>query len=234
MNNSDDERILLAGPPLLEVQVRRSARARRLALKVSRLDGTVTLTLPPRASMRVARAFLADRATWLRDAVQGMQGPVSVQPGTKIPVQGALLTLTPAPGRAARIDGTALLVPQGRPVAGALAYLKALARERLADRVDNHARAIGRRPGKLTLRDTRSRWGSCTPSGDLMFSWRLIMAPPPILDYVAAHEVAHLLQMNHSPAFWAEVDRLYPDHAAARRWLKSEGAGLHHFRFADA
>jgi hypothetical protein len=216
------------------VQVRRSARARRLALKVSRLDGTVTLTLPPRASMRMARAFLADRATWLRNAVQGIQGPVSVQSGTRIPVQGHMLTLTPAPVRAARIDATALLVPQGRPVTGALAFLRALARDRLADRVDTHARAIGRRPGKLTLRDTRSRWGSCTPSGDLMFSWRLIMAPPPILDYVAAHEVAHLLQMNHSPAFWAEVEHLYPDHAAARRWLKTEGAGLHHYRFTDA
>jgi len=234
MNNSEDARILLAGPPVMEVQVRRSQRARRLALKVSRLDGTVTLTLPPRASMRMARAFLADRATWLRDAVQGMQGPMTVRPGTQIPVRGRSLTLTPAPLRAARVDADALLVPQARPIAGALAFLKALAREQFAERVAIHADVLGRSPGKLTLRDTRSRWGSCTQAGDLMFSWRLIMAPPQILDYVAAHEVAHLAQMNHSAAFWAEVDRLYPDHKAARRWLKAEGASLHHFRFSDA
>ena len=92
---------------------------------------------------------------------------------------------------------------------------------------------MGRTPGKLTLRDTRSRWGACTPSGDLMFSWRLIMAPARILDYVAAHEVAHLAQMNHSAAFWAEVTKLYPTHPEARRWLKAQGASLHHYRFTD-
>ena len=124
---------------------------------------------------------------------------------------------------AARRDGAHLFVPQSKPVAGALAYLKLQSRDKLAERVGFHARALGRTPGKLTLRDTRSRWGSCTPSGDLMFSWRLIMAPTRILDYVAAHEVAHLAQMNHSAAFWAEVNRLFPAHLEARRWLKAEG-----------
>ena len=85
-----------------------------------------------------------------------------------------------------------------------------------------------------TLRDTRSRWGSCTAKGDLMFNWRLILAPPPVLDYVAAHEVAHLAQMNHSPAFWAEVARLFPAHLEARRWLKTQGSHLHRYRFGDA
>ncbi|MEY3959547.1 MAG: hypothetical protein RIR14_200, partial [Pseudomonadota bacterium] len=84
------------------------------------------------------------------------------------------------------------------------------------------------------LRDTRSRWGSCTAEGALMYSWRLIMAPPPVLRYVAAHEVAHLVEMNHSPQFWAVVDRLYPGWEAQRAWLRSHGSALHGLRFQPA
>lgn len=225
--------IHLPGNPPLAVQWRRSSRAKRLSLKVSRLDATVTLTLPMRATRRSAMAFLSDRSDWLRDALAGLERPLSVQPGALIPIEGQMTTLTPAAVKTARLEGTRLLAPQSRPVAATLAYLKLRARDRLAERVATHARALGRTPGKLTLRDTRSRWGSCTPSGDLMFSWRLIMAPAHILDYVAAHEVAHLVQMNHSAAFWAEVARLYPTHPEARRWLKAHGASLHRYRFTD-
>lgn len=226
--------IHLPGDPPLAVQWRRSTRARRLSLKVSRLDGTVTLTLPTRATRRLAMAFLNERTAWLRNAVSGLEGPVTVRSGAQIPVEGRLLTLVPAAIRAPRIEDGRLLVPQARPAAAALAFLKVQARDRLAASVARHAQALGRPSGKLTLRDTRSRWGSCTHAGDLMFSWRLIMAPPRILDYVAAHEVAHLAQMNHSAAFWAEVARLFPAHLEARRWLKAEGAALHRYRFGDA
>lgn len=145
------------------------------------------------------------------------------------------MTLLPAQVRRPVIDGTALLLPQGEDRIGARlqAFLKATARDALATSADNHAARLGRTYGRLTLRDTRGRWGSCTSRGDLMFSWRLIMAPDPVLDYVAAHEVAHLVQMNHSPEFWAVVERLYPDHAAARDWLRANGSALHAFRFTE-
>ncbi len=230
----DPDMIALPGDPPLRVRLRRSARAQRVSLRVSRLDGQVTLTLPPRTSMRSAMAFLNDRRAWLNQAVAGLEAPRLVGPGTMLPVEGRTLMLTPAAVRAARIDGDALLVPAARPAAAALAFLRLRARDRLAARVTTHAASLGRPAGTLTLRDTRSRWGSCTAGGDLMFSWRLIMAPPPVLDYVAAHEVAHLAQMNHSPAFWAEVARLFPAHADARRWLKSHGASLHGYRFSEA
>jgi len=90
---------------------------------------------------------------------------------------------------------------------------------------------LGRSYARLSLRDTRSRWGSCTSDGGLMYSWRLIMAPPEVLDYVAAHEVAHLAQMNHSPAFWAEVTKIYGDYAAPRNWLRANGSTLHRYKF---
>jgi predicted metal-dependent hydrolase len=113
------------------------------------------------------------------------------------------------------------------------AFLKALARERLAEASDRHAAALGRGFGRLTLRDTRSRWGSCSPDGRLMYSWRLIMAPPPVLDYVAAHEVAHLVELNHSPAYWKVVTGICPDWKVHRNWLKTQGSGLHRLRFQD-
>ncbi|WP_370205707.1 M48 family metallopeptidase [Pararhodobacter marinus] len=225
------ETIELPGDPPLSVRLKRSRQARRVSLRVSRLDGAITLTVPARASMRHAMAFLTERRDWLDQAVAGTEAPLAVTPGVAIPVEGRMLTLEAAPIRAARIEGAHLLVPRQRPAAAALAFLRLQARDRLAGRVAAHSAVLGRPAGKLTLRDTRSRWGSCTVTGDLMFSWRLIMAPPRILDYVAAHEVAHLVEMNHSAAFWAQVHRLFPAHDEARRWLKTDGAGLHRYRF---
>jgi predicted metal-dependent hydrolase len=97
--------------------------------------------------------------------------------------------------------------------------------------VARHALRAGREAGRLSLRDTRSRWGSCSCRGDIMLSWRLVMAPPAILDYVAAHEAAHLVRMDHSRDFWRLVARLDPGHEAARGWLRREGASLHRWRF---
>ena len=110
------------------------------------------------------------------------------------------------------------------------AFLRATARDRLAAACDRHAGTLGRPYRRLTLRDTRSRWGSCTAGGDLMFSWRLVMAPPEVLDYVAAHEVAHLARMDHSPAFWAVVAGLCPAHEGPRAWLRERGGELHRLR----
>ena len=99
---------------------------------------------------------------------------------------------------------------------------------------DHYAAKIGRRVTRVTLRDTRSRWGSCTAEGALMYSWRLVMAPPEVLRYVAAHEVAHLVEMNHSHRFWAVVEGLYPDWQAQRAWLHRHGGALHSLRFGAA
>ena len=112
------------------------------------------------------------------------------------------------------------------------AWLREQARQACLAAVTRHAAAGGWRPGRITLRDPRSRWGSCNAGGDLMFSWRLIMAPAAVLDYVVAHEVAHLAELNHSPHFWAVVRRLCPDHAPAREWLRRHGASLHGHHFA--
>lgn len=224
---------ILPGQPPIAVEIRRSARARRLSLRVSRLDGRVTLTMPERLAEREGLAFVADREGWLRRHLSGR--PAEVRPGfgAAIPFEGRDVVLTPGPVRAPTLAGGALLLPDDpdRVAARTLAFLKARARDALALACDRHSATLGRPYGRLTLRDTRSRWGSCTSKGDLMFSWRLIMAPPEVLDYVAAHEVAHLAQMNHSPAYWATCARLYPGYQEPRRWLKRHGDTLHRLRF---
>lgn len=222
-------------PDGTSVSLRRTARARRMTLRVSRRDGTVTLTLPPRLPEAEALAFLEDRRDWLARALQGIEPPRLVAFGAAVPVEGRPLLLTPAPVRAPRIDGETLLLPRARPAAvTAAAFLRTLAQARLAEASDRHARALGRRFTALALRDTRSRWGSCTHEGRLMYSWRLAMAPPEVLDYVAAHEVAHLAHMDHSPAFWGAVGRLFPGYERQRQWLRQHGGSLHAWRFREA
>ena len=227
------QRHVLQGQPPIEVALRRSARARRLSLRVSRMDGRVTLTLPRHAREAQGLAFLDERQDWLRAQLAAIDPPRVPAPGLAVPVEGRHLTLDTGPGRLVRIEGDRLVVP-GDPARLAprlQAWLKALARDRLVAASDRHAAALGRGYEGLVLRDTRSRWGSCSAAGRLMYSWRLVLAPPEVLDYVAAHEVAHLEQMNHSGAFWAVVAALCPDWPQHRRWLAEHGDGLMRWRF---
>ena len=180
---------VLPGPPPVEVHLKRSARARRFSLRVSRLDGRVTLSMPARAREGEALAFLRGHEGWLRETLEAMPDS-AVRPvglGSVIPVEGRVLTLAPGSGRGIRVEGDSLLVPGDPAAAGArvAAWLKVLARDRLAKASTHYAGLVGRSYSSLALRDTRSRWGSCSPDGRLMYSWRLIMAPPSVLDYVA-------------------------------------------------
>jgi predicted metal-dependent hydrolase len=221
--------------PPVEITLRRSARARRFSLRVSRLDGRVTLSLPLRARESEAMAFARAQEGWIRETLAQMPRQAGIGLGVQVPVEGRLLVLSSGTGRGVRIEGEQMLIPGDPAQAGARAgaFLKALARERLVAASDRHAAAIGRKVNRITLRDTRSRWGSCAHDGALMYSWRLVMAPPSVLDYVAAHEVAHMLEMNHSADFWAVVERLYPRWKVQRKWLHDEGQALHAYRFGD-
>jgi len=220
----------LPGNPPIALTLRRSARARRISLRVSAVDGRVTLTLPPGLPEREALDFARSKQEWLQGHLEGREAEVQARPGARIPVEGQMLRLEAGTGKRVTPAGDALIVPGGQP-ARLQAWLKTLARDRLATASDRYSAALGRPYGKLTLRDTRSRWGSCSSSAGLSYSWRLIMAPPEVLEYVAAHEVAHLEQMNHSPAFWAVVEDLMPDYPARRKWLRQHGTGLHRYRF---
>jgi len=218
----------------IPVRLRVARRARRLTLRVDPAGAGAVLTLPPGVSRSEAQAFLGRHAGWLARTLARQPGRVLVGPGARLPVAGVEVEVVPAPGRrrAPRLEGARLVVP-GPGAAGprVAAWLKLRAREALVPAVRRYSGMLGRAAGPIALRDTRSRWGSCSSEGRLGFSWRLAMAPPAVLDYVAAHEAAHLVEMNHAPAFWALMARLMPDYRAHRAWLKQEGARLHAYRF---
>lgn len=224
---------LLPGNPPVALTLRRSPRARRISLRVSGLDGAVTLTLPRGVSEGEGLDFARSKGDWLRAQLGDRPDPVRVTWGATLPIEGQELRIAPGEGRRVQPMGDQLLVPGPEETVPkrVQAFLKTLARDRLATASDRHALALGRSYSKLTLRDTRSRWGSCTTAGGLMYSWRLILTPPEVLDYVAAHEVAHLQEMNHSEAFWSLVERLCPDYAEPRQWLRRNGGALHRYQF---
>jgi predicted metal-dependent hydrolase len=230
MRDDEHDMLELPGSPAVQVRLRRSHRARRLSLRVSGVDGRVTLSLPQAVPLAAARDFLDRQADWVRGHLADRPRPWTPRIGGVIPVAGHDLPIVAGPR--ARLLPERAELRDGRPAGPQLAgLLKARARERLADACDGYAARLGRPYSTMVLRDTRSRWGSCSSTGRLMFSWRLVMAPPEILDYVAAHEVAHLAEMNHSAAFWNVVARLCPDYAPRRRWLRQHGAVLHGIRF---
>lgn len=225
--------IIQFGTPPIDVNLRLSARARRISLRVSGLDGKVSLTVPRCSSMREAQDFLREKESWIRKHLETRPEVELVMPGVRIPVEGDEREVIEYDGKRVLLHPDVLLVPAGadRTPARVRAFLKTMARDRLADASERYAEPKSLDYKRLTIRDTRSRWGSCTAEGNLMYSWRLIMAPPEVLDYVAAHEVAHLAHMDHSPRFWGLVEQMMPDFKVHRKWLRDNGASLHRFRF---
>ncbi len=219
--------VLPHGPT--RVQWRRSARARRISLRIDPREGSVIVTLPPRAAVAAGRALLLDHAVWVAERLARLPNPVEIADGAEVPLDGRPIRVRHMPGgRGTRlVDGELL-------VAGAaeflprrvIDFLKAEARRRLAVAAADKAAGAGLKARRVVIKDTRSRWGSCTADGTLMFSWRLVMAPPEVQDYVVGHEVAHLRHMNHGAQFWAFVETLTPYRAGAMRWLEQGGAGL--------
>ncbi len=223
----------LPGDPPIPLILRRSARAQRISLRISQLDGRVTLTLPRRVPEREALAFAREKEMWIRKHLSARDEDVDIGIGARLPIGGLTHEVVQGQGRRVVFEDGRVCVPgaatrTGRRLAG---HLKQVARARLAEASDHYAEKLGRDYAAITLRDTRSRWGSCTAQGRLMYSWRLILAPPEVLDYVAAHEVAHLEEMNHSAAFWAQVERIYGDYSEPRKWLRRNGGSLHRYRF---
>lgn len=205
-----------------------------MTLRVPRLGGDPVLTIPARVSLGEARSFAEAQREWLRRASARQLQPQIPCPGVKLPFEGQELLVTPAMVRSVSVEGDALLIPQAKPAGAVIqAFLKHQALLRLRPAVDHYARMVGQDYRTLVLRDTKSRWGSCSSDRRLMFSWRLIMAPPEILSYVAAHEVAHLQHMDHSERFWDLVARLMPDYQPHRDWLRQHGSGLLAWEFRE-
>ena len=221
------------------VEVRRHPGARRLTLRVSRTRRAVIVTLPVQCDLREAGTFLDRNIEWVRERLSSIPQPVPFADGSVLPLRGefhkiAFTGKSAAGGvvhRHATSDLPELRVA-GRPEHAPRRlrdWLAEEARRDLDKRVLVHARALGVKAKRIAVRDQATRWGSCSTTGVLSFSWRLVLAPPRILDYVAAHEVAHLVEMNHGTRFWALVERLVPAMKEDKRWLQVYGLDLHRY-----
>lgn len=222
------------------IEVRRHPAARRLTLRVSKTKRAVIVTVPAECRMEDAGKFLKSNLDWVRDRLGSVPAPVPFIDGARIPLRGRLHCVHFSGVARARavveIANPAGAMPQllvsGRIEHAARRlrdWLSEQARADLDSCVARHAGTLGVKARRISLRDQTSRWGSCTAGGFLSFSWRLILAPSHVLDYVAAHEVVHLVEMNHGPRFWKLVARCMPRLDEAKRWLRSHGADLHRY-----
>jgi len=226
------------------VEVRRHPSARRLTLRVSRTRRAVIVTLPIQCDIGEASSFVSRNIEWVRERLNSLPRPVPFRDGALLPLRGefhrVVFTGKREPGRVVQRQPTEIGLPElhvsGRAEHGARRlrdWLFDEARHDLDERVLHHARSLGVAPKRITVRDQATRWGSCSTTGVLSFSWRLILAPARILDYVAAHEVAHLKEMNHGPQFWTLVARSMPTMKEAKRWLQLYGLDLHQYGPAE-
>lgn len=243
-------------PPIIDVEgrsvpiaVRVNARARRITLRLApgaASDGSdgVSLTLPPGVTLAEGLAFAERSSGWIAARLRRLPERVPFADGTSLPILGQEHLVKHAPwSRRPPWTEKGILWVGGAPEhlpRRVTDHLQKQARHEIAGRARVKAARLAdlvttppggrapqiRRLGRITLRDTRSRWGSCSHKGDLNFSWRLVFAPLPVLDYVVAHEVAHLAHLDHSPAFWRLCDALSEQPGWTKGWLRRHGAGL--------
>lgn len=224
---------LQVGDEQLEIVFRRHANARRLVLRLNP-EGTAGIVTVPRGISRgQALDFVSRSQSWLASRLEQRGSNISLRPGNSIPLRGVDHEIRHVVSR----RGTVTVDPAAKiiHVPGELPHLsrrlvdwlKAVARSELTAASQKHAERMAVSYRRITIRDQRSRWGSCSAAGDLSYSWRLVLTPSYVLDYVAAHEVAHLRQLNHGPGFWRLVLTHCPDASRAKKWLKAHGQSVH-------
>ena len=204
-------------------------------------EAGIRVYAPKYMRLRDIDAMVRERADqlagMLRDVEARLEADRLAHPmadGTAIMVEGERKTLRLRRGarRTGRVEGDAYLLTLPDPDsdeavrAAVKSTLSALALKRIRERLEYHVPRIGRAPGRVAIRDQKSRWGSCSQKGNINFNWKLVMAPPPALDYVVVHELCHLYEFNHSPRFWALVARHMPDYEVWKKWLKAHGKEL--------
>lgn len=222
------------------IEVRRHPTARRMTLRVSRTKRAVIVTLPMRCNLKQAGQFLNTNLDWVRERLTSMPEPVPFVDDGLIPLRGVphrVVFTGPKRGAPVKVVSTPRYQHNEIHVSGQAEHAPRRLRDwlineakaDLTERSVHHAEKLGLTVGRITVRDQTSRWGSCSSTGNLSYSWRLILAPSDILDYVAAHEVAHLKEMNHGPKFWSLVRKTFPNLSQAKDWLQIYGLDLHRY-----
>jgi predicted metal-dependent hydrolase len=232
LSTASSDLVFSGGGHTRQLTVRRSALARRMRLAVDPRDGAVKLTLPRRAALAPALKWAESQRAWVEQALAKLPAHEVLGPGSVIPFEGEPLHVDWRPGgsRTVKREGDRLIVggPEEMVKARVLRWLRAEA----ARRLDAETRAVADRAGvsvgRVRVGDPRSRWGSCSASGDIAYSWRLILMPPAVREATVVHEVAHRLHMHHGPEFHDAVERLLGRAPKPERaWLKAHGAAMH-------
>lgn len=224
---------MVVGGIALDVQFRRHARSKRLVLRLSSDASTIVVTVPRHVSRARATAFAEGSREWIARRLAQRAGSVELKPGQSISLRGTdhLIRHVETRRGTVFVDPLAAVihVPGDLPHVPRrlLDWLKAAARADLMAACRRYAELMGVSFRRISIRDQKSRWGSCSAAGDLSFSWRLILTPPHVLDYVAAHEVAHLKHLDHSARFWRLVLTHCPQAGSAKAWLKTHGQNVH-------
>ena len=232
MQYRNGQRLPLEG---LTARLSVNPRARRLSIRIDARAGEAVLIAPSERKLAEVVAFARTKAGWMRERLAARPQGTPIEPGAVIDLFGKPTRLIATGGAgAARLtedaDGPVIASGgEGEAYARRVENLfKRVARDTLQTRTDVHLRTLGQRPVKMSIADPKSRWGSCSPHNrSIRYSWRVVMAPPAVIDYLAAHEVAHLVHADHSPAYWAVVQRLVGDHRPFRKWLRENGPALH-------
>ncbi len=222
----------------LPLKVKRNRRARRICLRYSPTDHSLSLTLPKSVRLQEGIRFLNEKYDWLEQTLNEAPKHRRLRAGMTLPVLGKphVTSHDPSLRRAYKLAAGELVVsgPDKAAVPRRIQdALKSHVRQEISQLVEQKAALLGKRYGRISIRDTKSRWGSCSSEGNLNFCWRLVFAPREVLEYVVSHEVAHLRHMDHSPAFWAAVERLCPGYEAAKEWLRINAQELYQYRIAD-
>lgn len=225
-----------------QVRLRRHAQARRYTLRIQAATREVVLTIPLRGSVREAHAFAEKHGGWIAARLGRLPKAAPFAPGVTIPLRGLPHRIVHCPGRRGTVrsetdaHGEHLLCAAGdlphlaRRIGD---FLKREARRELEAASRKYAAELGVTVRRVTVRDQSSRWGSCSTAGVLSYSWRLILAPSYVLDYLAAHEVVHLVEMNHSHRFWRLLERICPAMHRAKAWLDAHGTDLHRYGLTE-
>jgi predicted metal-dependent hydrolase len=223
----------------LPLRIVENDRAKRLTLRIDAGGKGLRITIPPGLARGEVERFLDRHQGWLETKLAKVPDRPQVRPGIRLPLRGVPHLIVHEPGRRGTVtqgeeDGAPALLVHGerRHLPRRLAdFLKREAKRDIEALVAKHTASVGRPAKAIRFKDTSSRWGSCTADGSLSFSWRIMMAPPTVIDYLVAHEVAHLREMNHGPKFWALCRELCPRTEEARAWLKRNGNALQAIQF---
>ncbi len=220
---------IAAGRYKIPLEIKRSPSSRRITLRFNPQNDVMMLTMPSHCRTTQVAEFLYSRQDWISEHIATLPPRIPLSFGTTIEVLGEELTIFPAMQKTRRKKILPVLASPGRCEAITREMLSGMLMKYIKPKANRYAKKIGKSIESITIRDPHTRWGSCTHDGKLMFSWRMIFAPKFVVDYLVAHEVAHLKYHHHGPRFWMTVEELLPNYREGRQWLKENGLLLQRY-----